>query len=114
MRVEEAVFREASGRAKTLLLLALVAMALWLLASAAIVFVMTALGVGSCSSSDACSERAAIALVGSLGVHAVAVGVAVFLVFRRMATLPRVLLLVLLALAVPTGTFVGSFLAVGA
>ena len=99
---------QASGGTRTVLVLALVGLVVWFALSGVFVFVMTALGVGSCSSTEDGPRRAARAMLLSVGVHVAAVVVTVVLVLRTMAMTPRLLVLAALAVGVPVVTFAGS------
>ena len=99
---------QASGGTRTVLALVLVGLVVWFALSGVFVFAMTAMGVGSCSSTEDGPQRAARAMVVSVAVHVLAVVVTLVLVLRSMAMTPRLLVLAALAVGVPVATFTGS------
>jgi hypothetical protein len=105
----EQKFSVLPGGTKAGLIFGLVLLFGWLVFAGVMVMVVTALGVGACSSSPACTTRATVALYGTLALHVIAAGAGFYAVFGTVAMRRRVLAMVVLAIVTPTLSFGASF-----
>ena len=105
-------FGEETGGAKAGIAVSVVVLGLWLALSGVVVFVVTALGLGSCSSDDGCVDRAGFALVAIPVVHVLGLLLGAWLVLKRSTTGRRVGALLAIAVLVPAGSLVGAILLV--
>lgn len=98
-------FLEASGGQRAGRIVGLVVLGLWLAVAGVAVYLMSALGLGSCSSDDACAERAALSFTLTPAIHLLALVVGAWVALRRGTVVARTLILVALALAAPVLSF---------
>ena len=105
-------FGEETGGAKAGIVVSVVVLGVWLAFAGVIVFVVTALGLGSCSSDDGCVDRATAALIAIPVLHVAGLLLGAWVTFRRATTGRRVGALLAIAVLVPVGSLVGAILLV--